>query len=110
MTRGKFFFYLFLIGAVVFAVFVWPTRYRQIREATPDDPSVRAMRADRLTDRVEVQNESGEWVEFAPPPPAFDPKETAVGRGASKAQQAQTDIRKMNEVAKETVDNGTLGK
>jgi len=111
MTARKFFFLVFLGAAAVFAIFVWPTRYKHIQEARPDDETVRPMRVDRLTDRIEIQKTTGEWVEFAPPPPDFDPLvDTEAGRGLSKTQQAGDDIRKMNEAAKDAMNNGTLGK
>lgn len=111
MTRGKFFFLVLLFASFLFAVFIWPTRYKQIQEGNPYDESIRPMRADRLTDRIEIQKTDGEWVEYAPPPPDFDPMtDTDAGRGLTKTQQAGDDIRKMNEVTQDAMNNGTLGK
>lgn len=111
MTKRKFLFIVFLVAAAVFAVFVWPTRYKQLQEGREGDESFRPMRVDRLTHRVEVQRVSGEWVEHTPPPPAFDPMtDTEGGRGVSEMHQAERDIRKMNEVTNDVIKNGTTGK
>lgn len=109
MTKGRLFFILLLVAAVVVAVFVWPTRYRYIESTESADGPTRPMRVDRITSRVEMQNGSGEWVEHVKPP-KYEKRETYVDHGVSQARQAGEDIRKMNQAAKDAVDNGTLGK
>jgi len=107
MTRRGFSISIFLILAILFAVFVWPTRYRPINVVpSPDQSEVVEQRVDRLTGRIEQRIAGGKWIEYAPPPPDFDPKvDTSAGREVSRAQQAGNDIRKMNEVAKKATEH-----
>jgi hypothetical protein len=104
MTKGQFFGVVLLVAAVLFAVFVWPTRYRDLSPKIGSDGVAHSMRVDRLTERVEMQNASGEWVEYAPPP-EFNSMDTPTGHAVGKTNQAMDDIRKMNEVSKEATSH-----
>jgi len=109
MTAGKFFKVLFVVGALLFAIFVWPTRYKYYPGAPDEDGVAHPMRVDRITQRVDVQTADGRWEEFVPPPPSYDAKDTPTGHAVRKAERAGEDIRKMNDVAKDAVNQGTLG-
>lgn len=105
MTKGQFFLYVFLAATVLFAVFVWPTRYRHLNSQVDADGVLRSVRVDRLSERVEIESATGEWVELAAPPPKFDHRDTPSGHAVGKTEQAAKDIRKMNEVSKKATDH-----
>jgi len=107
MTRGKFFFIVLMAAAVLCAIFVWPTRYRDLNERADADGVMRSMRVDRWSERVEIQTEAGDWIEFAPPPPEYDARETHVGQLVGKTDQAEKDIRKMNEVVNDATKHSS---
>lgn len=105
MTRGRFFLIVLMVAAGLFATFIWPTRYKHLQGRVDADGVMRSMRVDRLTERVEIESGTGEWVEFAPPPPQYDHRDTPTGHAVGKTEQAARDIRKMNEVAKDATDH-----
>lgn len=105
MTKGQFFLIAFVLATVLFAAYVWPTRYRHLPSRADADGVARSVRVDRLSSRVEIETETGEWVEVAPPPPAYDHRDTPAGHAVGKAQQAGDEIRKMNEVVKDATDH-----
>ena len=107
MTRGKFFFIVVMAAALLCAIFVWPTRYRDLNERADADGVMRSMRVDRWSERVEIQTEGGDWIEFAPPPPEYDARETHVGQLVGKTDQAEKDIRKMNEVVNDATKHAS---
>jgi len=101
---------LFVVAAVLFAVFVWPTRYKDVGRMHDEDGVAHPLRLDRITHQTEVLSAEGQWVEYKVPRPDYDSRDTPTGAAVGKAQQAGDDIRKMNDVTQDVIKNGVPGR
>lgn len=110
MTFSRLLSILFLAAAVLFAVYVWPTRYAYEDGPAGEDGIKRELRVDRVTRRTEVRTQAGGWVDYDIKKPPVGPIDIQAERAAGQALKAGEDIRKMNEATQDAIDRGRAGK